>query len=184
MGNFQKGFAWLPALFIILGLIVVGGGAYYFGNKNTTPVSDVKNNGAELSSLSGECTHGSSNVPADLLKLQSNSSATFSCILHDGSFVVGGEGKFWSHNFRVVHFDRSGTVLHTFSKDNGNASGGEFEVSDVANGVFSLSDHVVDPCYDATFTFTFDLKTGEYTEAMKGGDDAACWKKLNAQGGV
>lgn len=36
MNNFQKGFAWAPALLVIVGLVVVGGGAYYVMHK---PVS-------------------------------------------------------------------------------------------------------------------------------------------------
>jgi hypothetical protein len=31
----QKGFVWLPILLVILGIVVVGGGAYYFMHKNT-----------------------------------------------------------------------------------------------------------------------------------------------------
>lgn len=153
-------------------------------------VSNTEPQITKLASLNGDCSKGVSGIPTSLLpevKTKDNypaSSAAFSCILSDKTYIVGGEGQFWSHDFNVIHFDEFGNILNTFSKDDGNVSGGEFEVSNVSNGIFSISHRVIDPCYDATFTFTFDLNTGKYTKNMKGGDDAKCWEKLNASGGI
>ncbi len=154
------------------------------------PASNTKPQITKLASLNGDCSKGVSGIPTGLLfevKTKDNYSASFaafSCVLSDKTYIVGGEGQFWSHDFNVIHFDKSGNLLNTFSKDDDNISGGEFEVSDVSNGIFSISHRIIDPCYDATFTFTFDLNTGKYTENMKGGDDAKCWEKLNVSGGV
>lgn len=157
---------------------------------NQVSTSNIKPQVAKTASLNGKCVKGVSGISESLLsKIKIGDdyypySPTFSCVLSDGTYVIGGQGEFWSHDSKVIHFDESGTLLNTFAKDNGSVSGGEFEVSDVASGTFSISHRVIDPCYDATFTFTFDLNTGKYTEDMKGGDDAKCWDELNARGGV
>ena len=157
---------------------------------NQVPNSDIKPQVTKVALLNGKCSKGVYGIPTGLLteietkENYSASAATFSCVLNDRTYIVGGEGQFWSHNFKVIRFDESGNFLNTFSKDDGNASGGEFEVSNVMNSIFSISHRVIDPCYDATFTFTFNLNTGKYTEDIKGGDDAKCWQELNARGGV
>ena len=114
--------------------------------------------------------------------------ALFYCSLNDGTVLATfvyedlAEGEFSPFHFKVVRFNKFGDVLQVSPKFE--SVDGEFSVSDVSDSILQVTSHVVDVCYDATHRYTLNIKTGELKETSEGGDDSACWREINARGGV
>ncbi len=193
----------LPILAVLI--ISAAAGAWYYTTVMPGKLQPNSNNTTSSASINGKCVPGITNISPNLyskvekkIGAQNPSyvmggvypNAIFSCRLNDGTWVASityddkSEGNSSPSHFKVVRFSDSGDILDVSPQNKDASIGGQFVVEDVTNNELRFTSHVVDPCYDAVHKYSFNLKTKKYSEVSKGGDDAECWKKLNANGGV
>ena len=181
--------------------LLVGVFLYFYSNTKTQDTTGSL-------SLNGKCVSGITAISPNLYsKIETKigaqnptykmggelyPNALFSCTLDDKTLVASfvyedtseSNSSHSRSDFKVARFSASGDILDMSPKNNAAGVGGQFVVEDVMNNELRFTSHIVDPCYDAIHSYSFNFKTKKYSEVSKGGDDAECWKELNAHGGV